>query len=80
MGKNSTLTPEEIEIHKRAVKLRKMTDAKLVEAFDEAKAAETPSKGSINELLIGLENGECKGVKGGIAYRIRNYAVEKGLV
>ncbi len=80
MGKNSTLTPEEMEIHKRAVKLRKMTDAQLVEAFEEASAASEPSHDSINTLLVGLENGECKGIKGGLAHRIREYATEKGFI
>lgn len=34
----------------------------------------------VTELLNGLANGECKGVKGATAYKIAEYAQKKGLV
>lgn len=81
-------TPEEVSIHEEAVRLRKMTDAQLVEAFQNA--SRTPScaetreakkdPSSIEKLLEGLANGECKGIKGGLAYKIGEYAKEKGLI
>ena len=34
----------------------------------------------VKELLEGLAKGECKGVKGATAYKIAEYAQQKGLV
>ncbi len=81
-------TPEELEIHNEAVKLRKMTDAQLVEAF---KSANSPQKavldaepnkdaGKVEKLLKGLFRGDCKGVKSATAYKVQQYAVEIGVL
>jgi len=80
MGKNSSLTPEELEIHKRAVKLRKMTDSQLVKAFEENKDRSTPNTDIVENILKGLESGECKGIKGYLAQRIRDYVSERGFI
>lgn len=34
----------------------------------------------VQQLLDGLANGECKGVKGAIAYKVAEYAQQKGMV
>lgn len=81
-------TEEELAIHDEAVRLRKMTDRQLVEAFQNASLAlscvetQEPKNDTSNleKLLEGLANGECKGIKGGLAYRIGEYAREKGLI
>ena len=81
-------TPEELAIHDEAVRLRKMTDAQLVQAFREASAPppavsqEDPTKdtGGVKKLIEGLSRGECKGVKGATVYKIEQYAAEVGLI
>ena len=80
MGKNSSLTPEELEIHKRAVKLRKMTDSQLVKAFEENNEHSPSNIDIVETILKGLESGECKGIKGCLAQRIRDYVSEKGFI
>lgn len=81
-------TAEEAEIHAEAVRLRKMTDEQLVTAFRATtKAAEahssadpTNSTNGIKMLIEGLAKGECKGIKGATAFKIAEYATEKGLI
>ena len=81
-------TPEELAIHEEAVRLRKMTDAQLVEAFREASeppAMElsdntTKDTNHVKKLLDGLARGECKGIKGATVYKIEQYAAEVGLI
>ena len=81
-------TPEELEIHEQAVKLRKMTDEQLVMAFRASSAAspavsqeevEKDTDG-VKKLIEGLSRGECKGVKGATVYKIQQYAEEMGLI
>lgn len=83
-------TQEELAIHEEAIKLRKMTDKQLVEAFRE-KDAETPTEAenkhetgkdtnAVENLLQWLSEGKCKGVKGATAYKIAMFASEMGLV
>lgn len=81
-------TAEELAIHEEAVRLRKMTDKQLVEVFQNASrtisCAETETAkndtSNVEKLLEGLADGECKGIKGGIAYKISEYARAKGLI
>lgn len=48
-------TPEELRIHEQAVRIRKLTDAQIVEAFNNAKqdipenSPETPQNGTKND-------------------------------
>ena len=80
-------------VHERAVKLRKMTDDKLVEHIDhireeayntgyseaEAQRASTPAPGkTLPQLLEQLDAGECKGIKSATAYKIAEFAREQG--
>ena len=86
--RNCRRTPEEIAIHDRAVKLRKLTDKQLVDTVDcaQARASEAfedktdKDKGAIKKLLDGLSRGECKGVKSATVYKITEYATEAGLI
>ena len=81
-------TPEELEIHEQAVKLRKMTDEQLVTAFRNASAPSSAvseqevKKGTdgVRKLIEGLSRGDCKGVKGATVYKIQQYAEEMGLI
>lgn len=81
------------DVHERAVKLRKMTDDKLVEHIDhireeayntgyseaEAQRASTPAPGkTLPQLLEQLDAGECKGIKSATAYKIAEFAREQG--
>lgn len=51
------------------------------EAQDEAEAAD-PNRdtSAIEKLLSALSDGECKGIKGATAYKITQFATEKGLI
>lgn len=84
---------EEKNVHEHAVKLRKMTDDKLVEHIDhireeayntgyseaEAQRASTPAPGkTLPQLLEQLDAGECKGIKSATAYKIAEFAREQG--
>lgn len=89
-------TPEELEAHDLAVKLRKMTDQQLVAAFreaaqDGAHASEnaphgsdgndtTNDVGSVRRLLEGLSDGKCKGIGTGTVNKLTEYAKEMGLI
>ena len=42
-------TPDELRIHEKAVSLRKMTDAQLVEAFDNAKQNVARNSSSVSQ-------------------------------
>lgn len=84
--RNCRMTGEEKNVHERAVKLRKMTDDKLVEHIDhireeayntgyseaEAQRASNPAPGkTLPQLLEQLDAGECKGIKSATAYNRR---------
>lgn len=81
-------TPEELEIHEQAVKLRKMTDEQLVTAFRNASAPSSAvseqevekDTDGVRKLIEGLSRGDCKGVKGATVYKIQQYAEEMGLI
>ena len=87
--RNCRMTGEEKNVHERAVKLRKMTDEKLVEHIDhireeayntgyseaEAQRAAEPAPGkTLPQLLEQLNAGECKGIKSATAYKIAEFA------
>lgn len=88
-------TPEEQIIHEEAVKLRKMTDAQLVDAFNSARMAATAPRmaqdaleehtstndiSDVEKLLQALSDGKCKGVGGGTSYKIIEFARNMGLI
>lgn len=56
----------------------------LREAADKLETGRTPaapgSGDNVKMLLTALADGECKGVKGATAYKIAQFAQEKGLV
>lgn len=56
----------------------------LREAADKLEARKTATAsggdGKVQALLDALADGECKGVKGATAYKITQFAKEKGLV
>jgi len=70
-------TPEERAVHDEAVRLRKMTDTQLVAAFG---AVRDGQDDRLETLIAGIEAGEVKGVKGGTAYKIVEYAKDRGLL
>lgn len=82
------LTADELAVHYEAVRLRKLTDAQLVEAFRavplgaQASVQDEPSNytGGVEKLLSGLESGAVKGIKGATAFKVRAYASEMGLL
>jgi len=88
-------TQEELNTHEEAVKLRKMTDAQLVGVVRNARmAAAAPSvaqdganggspttdTSGVERLLQALSDGKCKGVGGGTAYKIIEFARSMGLI
>ncbi len=84
------MSPEELAVHEQAVRLRRMSDKQLIEAFH--RAAEPSSIApqrrqdgaedttAVEKLLNALAEGKCKGIKGGNAYKVSQLAVEMGLV
>lgn len=51
------------------------------EAQDEAEASDpNENTSAIEKLLSALSDGECKGIKGATAYKITQFATEKGLI
>ena len=51
------------------------------EEQDEAEAADpNENTSAIEKLLSALSDGECKGIKGATAYKITQFATEKGLI
>ena len=51
------------------------------EAQDEPEVADSNENTSaIEKLLSALSDGECKGIKGATAYKITQFATEKGLI
>lgn len=51
------------------------------EVQDEAEAADpNENTSAIEKLLSALSDGECKGIKGATAYKITQFATEKGLI
>ena len=86
------MTGEEKNVHERAVKLRKMTDEKLVEHIDtsgrrpttpatpkQRPSAHRPGPGQDPaQLLEQLNAGECKGIKSATAYKIEEFARQQG--
>ena len=79
------MTAEEISVHEEAVRLRKMTDRQLVDAFRAAQTAVDDEAGeestsAVETLLNELAEGKCKGVKGATAYKVAEYARDRGLV
>ena len=80
MRKNSKMTPEEREQHAEAVRLRKMTDFQLVNAFHAANGQTPEPDTRLEQLIEGLAAGDVKGIKGGIVYKIEVYARERGFI
>lgn len=84
-------TKEELRIHEKAVRLRKMTDMQLVGAFEEAQQAATAptvaqvgangnDTSDVEKLLQALSDGKCKGVAGATCYKIMEFAKGLGLI
>lgn len=83
------MTEHEIDVHKQAVALRKMTDEKLVEAWtnresvsqpredvSEDKALKVPTK--LDTLLNELAEGSVKGIGKATTDKLIEYCLEKG--
>ena len=88
-------TPEELALHKEAVRLRNMTDKQLVEEFHRAADTELVASGpsvaqeavspigntsALETLLHALSDGKCKGIGSGTVYKIATLAQEMGLM
>lgn len=65
MGKIKNQTPEQKEIHNRAVKIRKMTDEELVKRFNEAASITIKSPESPKDMSF-LERIAAEGLTGTI--------------
>ena len=93
MSKKRNRTAEEKAIHEEAVTDRQLVEefhraaepevslSSSHEAQDEAEAADpNENTSAIEKLLSALSDGECKGIKGATAYKITQFATEKGLI
>ncbi len=85
------MTPEEIAVHEEAVRLRRMSDRQLVEAFNRSTGAQTAATPAndpqednntspVETLLQGLSDGKCSGIGGATAYKVSQFAAELGLI
>lgn len=83
------MTEHELDVHKRAVALRKMTDEQLVEAWanregvsqhrkgvSEDKVLKVPTK--LDTLLQELTDGSVKGIGKATTDKLIEYCLEKG--
>lgn len=80
MKKRYRMTEEERVTHEEAVRLRKMTDIQLVQAFRNAGGTTQEPDTRLENLLEGLERGDVKGIKGGTVFKIAEYAKERRLI
>ncbi len=74
--RNCRLTPEERQVKKEASKLRRKTDAQLVEEMRSAGLKNT----GVKILLKKLEDGKCPGIGGATVYKIYEFAKKEGLL
>ncbi len=82
------MTPEEITIHEEAVRLRRMTDKQLVEAFNRSTGAQATANDlkednntfPVETLIQGLSDGKCRGIGGATACKVSQFAAELGLI
>lgn len=65
MGKIKNQTPEQKEIHNRAVKIRKMTDEELVKRFDGAASVTVKPSESLKDMSF-LEQITADGLTGAV--------------
>lgn len=80
MKKKAKMTTNERATHDEAVRLRKMTDFQLVNAFRAAGGQMPEPDTRLEQLIEGLATGEVKGIKGGTVYKIEAYARERGFI
>jgi len=89
--RKSRMSPEELSVHEQAVRLRRMSDKQLIEAFNRstgAQAADKPANepqgdkdaSPVETLLQALSDGKCRGIGGATAYRVSQFAAELGLI
>lgn len=88
--RNCRRTPEEVSIHEEAVKLRKMTDAQLVEKIRSASAAasklstafqqQASSAKSVAEFLEAFANANIPGVGKITLKKMNTFAKDNGYV
>ena len=83
--RNCRRTPEEVSIHDEAVKLRKMTDAQLVEkvrsasaAASKIPAAQVSSTKSVAEFLEAFANANIPGVGKITLKKMNTFAKDNG--
>ena len=83
--RNCRRTPEEVSIHDEAVKLRKMTDAQLVEkvrsasaAASKMPAAQVSSTKSVAEFLEAFANANIPGVGKITLRKMNTFAKDNG--
>lgn len=83
--RNCRRTPEEVSIHDEAVKLRKMTDAQLVEkvrsasaAASKMPAAQVSSTKSVAEFLKAFANANIPGVGKITLKKMNTFAKDNG--
>ncbi len=83
--RNCRRTPEEVSIHDEAVKLRKMTDAQLVEkvrsasaAASKMPAAQVSSTKSVAEFLEAFANANIPGVGKITLKKMNTFAKDNG--
>lgn len=83
------MTEHELDVHKQAVALRKMTDEQLVEAWTNRESVSQPREGTsedkalkvptkLDTLLHELADGSVKGVGKVTTEKLIEYCLEKG--
>lgn len=79
--RNCRRTQEEIHIHEEAVKLRKMTDAQLVEKIHSVASKELPvNQVSVAEFIEAIDNADIAGIGKVTKKKTHAFAEDNGYV
>lgn len=81
MGKKKNQTPEEREIHQRAITLRKMTDEQLVRAFEESKSPKpSAEENKVERFIEAFERADVPNIGKVTIKKIKVFAEENGFI
>lgn len=81
MGKKKNRTPEECDIHRQAIALRKMTDEQLIQAFKEAKSPKpSAEENEVERFIEAFERADIPNIGKVTIKKIKNFAEERGFI
>lgn len=69
-----------VSVGRKYVKTAKQESSSITSDFYNVRGDDNENTSAIEKLLSALSDGECKGIKGATAYKITQFATEKGLI